>query len=110
MRVRWASTVILHARLVLLTSCCGHTEELAKLVDHWEPSKAEVEIMDPVDWDRNGQYKEIIDAVSKAGKGNDVRVYRITKDASRVEYFVITRQGDGKDARLVGVKALSIES
>lgn len=66
--------------------------------------------MDPIDWDRNGQYSKIIEAVRKAGKGNDVRVYRIVKDRSRVEYFVVTRQGDGKDARLVGVKALAIES
>lgn len=69
-----------------------------------------MEILDPVDWDSNGQYKEIIDAVRKAGKGNDVRVYRIVKDRSRVEYFVVTRQGDGPSARLVGVKALAIES
>lgn len=85
-------------------------EEIARLVEHWDPSKADVEIMDPIDWDRNGQYKEIIDAVRKAGKGNDVRVYRIVKDKSRVEYFVVTRQGDGTNARLVGVKALAIES
>lgn len=86
------------------------TEEIAKLVDHWDPTSAEVEILDPTDWDTNGQYKDIIDAVTKAGKGNDVRVYRIVKDKSRVEYFVVTRLGDGKSARLVGVKALAIES
>lgn len=86
------------------------TEEIAHLIDHWDPASAEVEILDPTDWDRNGQYKDIIDAVTKAGKGNDVRVYRIVKDNSRVEYFVVTRLGDGKKARLVGVKALAIES
>ncbi|CAN8103715.1 unnamed protein product [Discula destructiva] len=85
-------------------------EEIAKLVDHWDPTKAEIEILDPTDWDQNGQYKDVIDAVTKAGKGNDVRVYRIVKDKSRVEYFVVTRLGDGKSARLVGVKALAIES
>lgn len=79
-------------------------------MEHWDPSKAEVEILDPVDWDSNGRYKEIIDAVRKAGKGNDIRVYRIVKDGSRVEYFVVTRQGDGSTARLVGAKALAIES
>lgn len=66
--------------------------------------------MDPIDWDRNGQYKEIIDAVREAGAGNDVRVYRIARDGTRAEYFVVTRQGDGKKARLVGVKALAVES
>ncbi|PSR90538.1 hypothetical protein BD289DRAFT_430736 [Coniella lustricola] len=85
-------------------------EEIAQLVEHWDPSKAEVEILDPIDWDKNGQYKEIIDAVRQAGAGNDVRVYRIAKDGTRAEYFVVTRQGDGKDARLVGVKALAVES
>lgn len=85
-------------------------EEIAQLVDHWDPASAEVEIQDPTDWDSNGQYKDIIDAVTKAGKGNDVRVYRIVQDKSRVEYFVVTRLGDGKNARLVGVKALAIES
>lgn len=94
----------------MTNSAVPRTEEIAKLVEHWDPSKAEVEILDPVDWDRNGQYKEVIDAVSQAGKGNDVRVYRIVKDKSRVEYFVVTRAGEGKGARLVGVKALAIES
>lgn len=86
------------------------TEELAKLIDHWDPAKAEVEISDPVDWDPNGQYTEIIDAVRKAGKGNDVRVYKVARDGTRAEYFVVTRAGDGKSARLVGVKALAVES
>lgn len=80
------------------------------MVEHWDPANAEVEILDPIDWDRNGQYKDIVDAVRESGKGNDVRVYRISKDGSRAEYFVVTRQGDGKNARLVGVKVLAIES
>lgn len=99
----------LHERHCLTTSYL-EIEEIAQLVEHWDPASAEVEILDPTDWDRSGQYKDIIDAVTKAGKGNDVRVYRIVKDSSRVEYFVVTRLGDGKNARLVGVKALAIES
>jgi hypothetical protein len=66
--------------------------------------------MDPVDWDTQGQYKELIDAVTKAGKGNDVRVYRIPKGGARVEYWVVTTEGKGKNAKLVGVKALAVES
>lgn len=85
-------------------------EELARLIEHWDPAKADVEISDPIDWDSNGQYTDIIDAVRKAGKGNDVRVYRVARDGSRAEYFVVTRAGDGKIARLVGVKALAVES
>lgn len=84
--------------------------EFAKLISHPDPSNAQIEIQDPADWDTQGQYGEILDAVREAGKGNDVRVYRITKDGARVEYWVVTTEGKGKDARLVGVKALAIES
>lgn len=63
-----------------------------------------------MDWDTQGQYKDIIDAVTKAGKGNDVRVYRISKDGVRVEYWVVTTEGKGSNAKLVGVKALAVES
>ena len=86
------------------------TEELARLIEHWDPAKAEIEILDPADWDSNGQYDEIVDAVRKAGKGNDVRVYRVARDGTRAEYFVVTRAGNGRSARLVGVKALAVES
>jgi hypothetical protein len=86
------------------------TEELAKLIHHPSPAKAEVAIMDPTDWDSQGQYSDLLEAVEEAGKGNDVRVYRIVRDATRVEYWVLTTQGSGKEAKLVGVKALSIES
>jgi hypothetical protein len=48
--------------------------------------------------------------VREAGKGNDVRVYRIARDATRVEYWVVTTDGKGKGAKLVGVKALAVES
>ncbi|KAM0815067.1 hypothetical protein AB5N19_00860 [Seiridium cardinale] len=85
-------------------------EEFASLISHPNPSSAQVEIQDPADWDVQGQYMEILDAVRKAGKGNDVRVYRITKDGTRVEYWVVTTDGKGKEAKLVGVKALAVES
>ncbi|KAH6656315.1 hypothetical protein BKA67DRAFT_654659 [Truncatella angustata] len=85
-------------------------EEFANLISHPNPSSAEVEIQDPADWDSQGQYAELLDAVRQAGKGNDVRVYRIAKDSTRVEYWVVTTEGKGKDAKLVGVKALAVES
>lgn len=62
--------------------------------------------MDPLDWDSNGQYTNVIEAVRKASKGNDVRVYKVVRDETRVEYWVITRDED----RIVGAKALAIES
>ncbi|KAI1846521.1 hypothetical protein JX265_004955 [Neoarthrinium moseri] len=85
-------------------------EEFASLISHPSPSSAQVEIQDPADWDAQGQYSDLIDAVRKAGKGNDVRVYRITRDGTRVEYWVVTTEGKGKGAKLVGVKALAVES
>jgi hypothetical protein len=80
------------------------------LISHPSPSNAQIEIQDPAEWDSQGQYGEIIDAVRKAGKGNDVRVYRIAKDGTRVEYWVVTTEGKGAGASLVGVKALAVES
>ncbi|KAK4043548.1 hypothetical protein C8A01DRAFT_12884 [Parachaetomium inaequale] len=85
-------------------------EEFAGLIEHWDPKNADVEIMDPVDWDRNGQYGEIVDAVREAGQGNDVRVYRVARDGVRIEYWVVTTEGKGEGAKLVGAKALAVES
>lgn len=62
--------------------------------------------MDIGEWDPQAQYKEVIDAVRQAGKGSDVRVYRIVKGGTRIEYWVVTIEGE----HLVGVKALAIES
>lgn len=85
-------------------------EEFATLIHHPDPANAEIEIQDPADWDTQGQYGAIVDAVSRAGKGNDVRVYRVARDGARVEYWVVTTDGRGKSARLVGAKALAVES
>ncbi|KAI1804531.1 hypothetical protein F4811DRAFT_519545 [Daldinia bambusicola] len=85
-------------------------EEFASLIHHPDPSNAEVEIQDPADWDAQGQYKSILDAVRKAGKGNDVRVYRVSKGGVKVEYWVVTTEGKGSGAKLVGAKALAVES
>lgn len=84
------------------------TVEFAKLIQHWDAENAQVDIMDPVDWDSDGQYANIIDAVSEATRGNDVRVYRVARDLTRAEYWVISR--DDKEGRIVGVKALGVES
>ena len=85
----------------------GGTEEFASLIGHQDPASAEVEIQDPVDWDPQGRYTEVIDAVREAGKGNDVRVYRVVRDGTRVEYWVVTWTEEGG---LVGAKALGVES
>jgi hypothetical protein len=48
--------------------------------------------------------------VRLAGKGSDVRVYRVKRQGARFEYWVVTTEGKGEDARLVGAKALAVES
>ncbi|KAI1110037.1 hypothetical protein F5Y14DRAFT_466157 [Nemania sp. NC0429] len=85
-------------------------EEFATLIHHPDPASASIEIQDPADWDTQGRYEAILDAVSRAGKGSDVRVYRVARGGARVEYWVVTTDGTGKSARLVGAKALAVES
>jgi hypothetical protein len=62
--------------------------------------------MDIGEWDTLGDYKDIVDAVREAGKGSDVRVYRIARDGTRFEYWVVTLV----DGKLVGAKVLAVES
>lgn len=62
--------------------------------------------MDIGEWDTQGQYKDIIEATREATQGSDVRVYRITREGSRVEYWVIGLES----GKLIGAKALAIES
>jgi len=78
----------------------------AKLVNHPSPDDAEVSIMDIGEWDPQGKYKDIVDATREVAKGSDVRVYRVRREGSRVEYWVVGIEG----GKLVGVKALAVES
>lgn len=80
--------------------------EFAKLINHPSPDSAEITILDPTDWDSRGQYTNVVDAVRGATQGNDVRVYQITRDSTRTEYWVLSHIG----GKLVGAKALSVES
>ncbi|KAI1388917.1 uncharacterized protein F4822DRAFT_262268 [Hypoxylon trugodes] len=96
--------------VVAVLTMIGFIEEFASLIRHPDPSNAQIEIQDPADWDTQGQYKAILDAVRKAGKGNDVRVYRVAKGGVKVEYWVITTEGKGANAKIVGAKALAVES
>lgn len=76
------------------------------MIAHWNPDNADITIMDPLDWDRKGNYGKLLDAVREASKGNDVRVYRVPKDGTRVEYWLVSRA----EERIVGVKAMAVES
>lgn len=80
----------------------------AKAINHPNPKDAEVAILDIAEWDPQGEYKEVVDAVREAVKGGDVRVYRVSREkgGSRVEYWILGVEG----GKLIGVKALSVES
>ncbi|KAM4059953.1 hypothetical protein HRG_002428 [Hirsutella rhossiliensis] len=80
--------------------------EFAKLIHHWDAENADIQIMDPVGWDAQCLYTHVIDAVREASKGNDVRVYRVERDTTRVEYWVVSRF----EGKIIGMKALAIES
>lgn len=83
------------------------TESFADLIG--SPDGREIEIWDISQWDERGEYKAIVDAIRDATSGGDVRVYRVPRGATRVEYWVVGVE-DGEEGRLVGAKALSIES
>jgi hypothetical protein len=86
----------------------GTAATFAKLINHPDPPGADITIHDVVEWDSAGQYKHVVDATRKACKGGDVRVYRIQVGGTRVEYFIVGIEREA--GRLVGVKALAVES
>jgi hypothetical protein len=53
------------------------------------------------------QYKKVIDAVKQAGNGS-VKVFRVELEGTRAEYYVVAV--DDKEGRIVGLKALAVES
>lgn len=59
------------------------------------------------EFDPQGQYKKVVDAVKKAGDGK-AKVFRVEHGSTRAEYYVISV--DEKEGRVVGLKALSVES
>ena len=59
------------------------------------------------DFDPRGQYKAVIKAVKDAGS-EDVGFFKVKLDRTRSEYLVVSV--DSKHGRLVGLKALAIES
>lgn len=59
------------------------------------------------DFDPRGQYKSVVEAVRQAGHGQ-VRVFRVEHGRTRAEYYVVSV--DEQEGRLVGLKALSVES
>ena len=79
----------------------GITEQLKTLLSH----NAEVEELGLEKWDPKGQYKEVVDTVKKVVSG-EVSVFRVELSGAREEYYVV----GVKDGKVLGVKALSVES
>lgn len=69
--------------------------------------KAEVSTLDTKEFDPKGQYKEVLEAVEKAGDGM-ARVFRVHHGKTRAEYYVVGLDKKGK--RVVGLKAKAVES
>ncbi|KAF2636424.1 hypothetical protein P280DRAFT_472977 [Massarina eburnea CBS 473.64] len=77
--------------------------ELKKLLSHGE----EVEEISVKDWDPQGQYNNVLEAVKKAGGGGgEVKVFRVDLEGARTEYYVV----GVAEGKVVGLKALSVES
>lgn len=74
-------------------------------------AKGQVEVLSVEEWDRRGEYKEVVEAVRDSGDGGDgeeVKVYRLEVSSTRAVYFVVTLGERG--GKLVGVKVESVES
>lgn len=76
-------------------------EQLKKILGHDD----EVEELSVGSWDPRGQYKNVVDAVKKVVDG-DVKVFRVALSGAREEYYVV----GVKDDKVLGLKALSVES
>lgn len=55
----------------------------------------------------DSQYKKVMEAVKEAGNGT-VKVFRVELEGTRAEYYVVAV--DDKKGRIVGLKALAVES
>ncbi|KAI4177368.1 MAG: hypothetical protein LQ343_000348 [Gyalolechia ehrenbergii] len=77
--------------------------ELADLIGH----DSEVSSMSTKEFDPRGQYKDVLQAVEKAGDGKS-RIFRIGHGQTRIEYYVIGL--DKEKRRVVGLKAKAVES
>ncbi|KAL8852156.1 MAG: hypothetical protein Q9221_002979 [Calogaya cf. arnoldii] len=80
-------------------------KEFTSLIGH--ESETSIETMTPKEFDPQGQYKEVLQAVEKAGDGKS-RIYRVSHGKTRVEYYIVGL--DKEKGRVVGMKAKAVES
>lgn len=88
---------------------CPLLDEFAELIHHPSASKADITILDTVEWDPRGDYREQVLAVREACAHtghSDIRVYKVAHGGSRIEYFLV----GVKDGHLLGLRAMSVES
>lgn len=78
-------------------------DDLKKLIG----TNADVETLSEKEFDPQGQYKNVIDAVKKAGNCG-VKVFKFTHTETRSEYYVVSIDKEG--GKIVGMKALAVES
>jgi hypothetical protein len=82
--------------------------DISSLVDKLgELLGQKVEKIQEKDFDPRGQYKNVVDAVKSAGNSK-VEFYKAELDSTRTQYIIISI--DEKHGRIVGLKALSVES
>ena len=81
----------------------GATDEFKELIGH----QAEVSTLSVKEFDPRDHYRSVLQAVEKAGDGK-VRVYRVEHGRTRMEYYVVGLDTEGK--RVVGLKAKAVES
>lgn len=67
----------------------------------------EAEIISRKDFDPQGSYKSVVDAVEKAGS-KDVAFFSVSLGGTRTEFFVVSV--DAKGRKLVGMKAVAVQS
>jgi len=80
----------------------GHAEQLKTLIGHG----GSVEELSYDQWDPKGQYKKsVLEAVKNAGNG-EAKVFKVELEGAREEYYVVSVT----DGKVVGLKALSVES
>ena len=79
------------------------TDEFKDLLQH----DSEVSTLTTQDFDPRGQYKDVLQAVEKAGDGV-ARVFRVHHGSTRAEYYVVGLDKKGK--KVVGLKAKAVES
>ncbi|KAB2579654.1 hypothetical protein BFW01_g4768 [Lasiodiplodia theobromae] len=77
--------------------------EFAKLIGHGSDASS----LSQNEFDPKGQYAKVLDVVKQAGS-QDVAIFRVQHGSTRAELYVVSL--DKKGGRIVGLKAVAIES